>query len=329
MSQSFIFDKSIPFEERSERIFKFQYDKNPVYRVFCKTLESRYKLSKGQGLLPLLPVRAFREAEVISFPKSDAALIFRSSGTSGMQRSRHFVRSQDLYRESVVRGFRRFFDPSEYTILCYTPGYEENPDSSLVYMLNVLCNLDDSSQSRFLPLDKPLLEDDIDAVRRSGKRLMLFGAAFGLLDLAEISDIRLPADSVVIETGGMKTYRREMEKDELRIKLSKGFGVAKGQIYSEYGMCELLSQAYAKEDGWFETPHWMRITVLDADDPSTVCNPGKEGKIGIMDLANYWSCSFILTDDKGVMDEHGRFRVLGRWNPSDLRGCNFLIERDL
>ncbi len=329
MSHSFIFNELIPFDERAGRVFRFQYEKNAVYREFCNTLESKYESFTGKSVYPLLPVRAFKEADVISFSKNEAELVFKSSGTGEMQRSRHYLKSPELYRQSVVQGFSCFYDPSDFTILCYTPGYDENPDSSLVYMLNLLCKLDKAGQSRFLPLEQPLVKSEIGKIKKSGKRVMLFGAAFGLMDLAGVSGLRLPAESVVIETGGMKTYRREMTKDELHGRLSQGFGISRDQVHSEYGMCELLSQAYATDDGWFETPHWLQARVYDPGNPMRTCKPGEEGKIGIVDLANYESCSFILTDDKGVIDERGRFRVLGRWNPSDLRGCNFLIDRDL
>lgn len=326
---NFIFDESTPFHKRIQKVYNYQVEKNPVYRTFCETLLSGKIDSEDHRQIPKIPIRVFREADVASFDKEDAELVFKSSGTSDMNRSSHFLKSSSLYRESVKKGFESFYDPEKYVIWCYTPAYQDNPDSSLIYMLEQLVNRDSSRLSRFLKLDHGLDSDEIEEVSKSGKKLMLFGAAFGLLDLLQLNRIQLPEESIVVETGGMKTYKREMGKAELHQTLAEGFGLAENHIHSEYGMCELLSQAYAKEGGWFETPHWMQVTVHDPLNPMRVCEPGEEGKIGVIDLANLYSCSFILTGDRGLMDEKGRFRVLGRWNSADLRGCNFLIDRDM
>lgn len=326
---NFIFDKLSPFHKRLKRVYDYQMEKNQVYRNFCKTLIYGKIDSEDHTQIPKIPIRAFKEADLTSFDRVEAELVFKSSGTGDMNRSAHYLKTASIYRESIKKGFDCFYDLDKYVIWCYTPAYQNNPDSSLIYMLHELIKGDQTGLSRFLELDKKLEKDKVEEVLKSGKKLMLFGAAFGLLDLLQLSRSELPEDSVIIETGGMKTHKREMGKMELHQILAEGFGLAEKQIHSEYGMCEMLSQAYAKEKGWFETPHWMKVTVHDPLEPMRICEPGEEGKIGVIDLANLYSCSFILTDDRGVMDEKGRFRVLGRWNSADLRGCNFLIDRDM
>jgi hypothetical protein len=326
---NFIFDESIPFHLRLHKVYACQMEKNPVYSTFCKTLTSGKIDAADHTQIPKIPIRVFKEADVATFDRSEAELIFKSSGTGSISRSTHYLKSSSLYRESIIKGFDSFYDPENYVIWCYTPAYQDNPDSSLIYMLTQLISRDSSGLSRFLVLDRGLDKEKVEEVVKSGKKLMLFGAAFGLLDLLQVKHINLPKDSVIIETGGMKTHKREMGKKELHQTLAEGFGLTVNRIHSEYGMCELLSQAYAKEDGWFETPHWMKVTVQDPMNPLRLCEPGTEGKIGVIDLANLYSCSFILTGDRGVMDDKGRFRVLGRWNSADLRGCNFLIDRDM
>jgi hypothetical protein len=221
-----------------------------------------------------------------------------------------------------------FYDLHDYVIWAYTPGYNSNPNSSLVWMLNALIEREDSGLSKFLELDKPLLQNEIDQIRTSGKKLMLFGAAFGLLDLAERSNVDIAKDTIVMETGGMKTFRREMTKQALHEQLAKDFGLPLEQIHSEYGMTELLSQAYSVGTQWFDCPSWMQVSIRNPENPMQEVEQGEEGLIGVIDLANFYSCSFILTGDKGIMNTENQFQVLGRWNPKNLRGCNFLIDQD-
>lgn len=327
-----------PFEEKALRVFEYQLEHNLVYRRYCEALgvANAHPEPRGGGegsemkigSVPLLPIRAFKDAEVTTQPGEEHELTFQSSGTSGMERSVHKVYRKKLYRQSLLKGFSHFYEPDGAVILAYTPGYAENPESSLIWMLKELIGQDESYQSRFLPLDEPLRQSDVDAIRESGRQLILFGAAFGLIDLAERSSVSFPANSIVIETGGMKTHRREMVREELHRKLAGGFGLPVERVHSEYGMAELLSQAYATGSPWFRTPPWMQVTVRDPGDPQKVQPPFREGLIGVIDLANLYSCSFLLSGDRGMADRDGRFQVLGRWNPKDLRGCNFLIEED-
>ncbi|SMO55015.1 hypothetical protein [Gracilimonas mengyeensis] len=331
ISSEVIFDPSIPFEKKALKVFHFQQENNPVYHRFCKALE----IGEVSGIeeIPLLPIEAFKETEALSIPENSEFKIqnskfFQSSGTSGMERSRHYLPKPEIYQGSILKGMQHFYELDEYVIWAYTPGYSDNPHSSLIHMLNLLIEREASGMSRFLELDQPLDEKAIQKVEKSGKKLMLFGAAFGLMDMLELKPVQLPKDSVILETGGMKTHRREMTKEELHHQLAEGFGLPESQIHSEYGMCELLSQAYAQGSLWFNTVPWMKVSIRNSQNPMEILPAGEEGLIGLMDLANLYSCAFILTGDKGVQREDGSFQVLGRWNPQNLRGCNFLIDSD-
>ncbi|MFN1834339.1 hypothetical protein AB2B38_003665 [Balneola sp. MJW-20] len=324
---SFIFNNDLSFREKALSVFKYQFENNEVYQRFCKALGETDPLTLTQ--IPLIPVEAFREAEMyIPDASAEADLEFRSSGTTGMKRSRHKVKDAEIYHMSILKGFETFYDVQDPVLLAYTPGYSDNPQSSLIYMLDHLISHDESGWSRFLDLNESLNRKEVDKISGSGRTMILFGAAFGLLDLLERGDCKLPEDSIIIETGGMKTHRREMSREDLHSALAEGFGVPEVQVHSEYGMTELLSQAYSQGDEWFKAVPWMQISIRDPYNPLKKADPGDEGLIGIIDLANVYSCAFILTGDRGVQRPDGSFRVLGRWNPSDLRGCNFLIDRD-
>lgn len=324
---SMIFEADLPFRDKALQAYQLQVLRSPVYRVFSQSYYAPGELPDKVENIPLLPIRAFKDTEMI-VEGAAAELTFKSSGTGSMTRSKHPVADQKIYETAVIKGFEQHFSLSDHVLLCYTPGYNENPDSSLLRMLDFLIKRDDEHLSRFLPLDQPLQTSLFDEVTRSGRTIILFGAAFGLLDLVEMNSAPLPDGSHIIETGGMKTYRREMEKSELRQVLGKSFKIPGSQIHSEYGMCELLSQMYAIGGVWFTAPHWVHMTVRDPRDPFRICKPGEEGKIGIIDLANIFSCPFILTEDRGVMNEDGEIAVLGRWHGAELRGCNFLMEQD-
>ena len=322
------FDKSISFEEKAFQIFEYQKANNKIYKRFCEALVVREVNSIEE--IPLLPIQAFKDAVVISSPDSNTKIqildFFQSSGTSGMSRSRHYLIDASVYRNSIIEGMNHFYDLDDYVILAYTPGYADNPNSSLVWMLNTLIERESSGLSRFLDLGHVLDQIVIDEIVASGKKVMLFGAAFGLLDLIEMGSSKLPEDSIILETGGMKTHRREISKEELHDQLANGFGITKSQVHSEYGMTELLSQAYSQGSLWFEPVPWMGVTIRNPQKPMEILPIGEEGLIGVIDLANIHSCSFILSGDKGVQNEKGQFQVLGRWNPVNLRGCNFLID---
>lgn len=330
ISPDLIFEESLSFEEKTLRVFRFQRKHNPVYKRFCDALG----IQKVQSIseIPLLPIQAFKDTEVLATPENSKFNIqnleFQSSGTSGMSRSRHIVPAPEIYRRSIIEGMQHFYDLDEFVIWAYTPGYNENPNSSLVWMLNMLIEREESGLSRFLELNEPLNVEQIEKVKQTGKKLMLFGAAFGLLDLVEMKKVQLPADSMVMETGGMKTHRREMSREEMHRILADGLGLSMSRIHSEYGMTELLSQAYNPGGYWFGTVPWMEVSIRNAKNPMEEVRTGEEGLIGVIDLANLYSCPFILTGDKGIQVGGGKFQVLGRWNPQNLRGCNFLIDQD-
>lgn len=320
-----IFDSDLSFKEKALKVFNYQFENNQVYHRYCNALE----IYPGNDRdYPLLPIKAFKDVELTTQPDYDPDLVFQSSGTSDMNRSKHHVIDASLYRLSLLQGFRHFYNLNSSVIWGYMPGYSDNPHSSLIYMLQELILQDNSKLSRFLRLDEALIKREIDKVQESGKQLILFGAAFGLLDLLEEKKVSLPSNSIIIETGGMKTHRREISRRQLHRRLAAGFGLDSSRVHSEYGMAELLSQAYATGGPWFRPVPWMQITIRNPDNPLEELPAHREGLIGIIDLANVYSCSFILTGDRGLMDKKGRFQVMGRWNPKDLRGCNFLIEED-
>lgn len=327
-----LFSEDLPFAERAAALYRLQREENPVYNRFCEALGAPQDLPGDPDKLPLLPVRAFADAEVrcgAGEGQDDGReLLFRSSGTGRGTRSVHRVPDPDLYRGSLLHGFRRHYGLDDSAIWAYTPGYSENPDSSLVWMLRELIEASGTPLSRFLPLGETYDAGQVEEVRQGGRTLILFGAAFGLLDLLEAGAPQLPSDSVVIETGGMKTHRREMGREELHRRLSRGFGLDSSRVHSEYGMAEMLSQSYATGGSWFHTPPWLGVSVRDPDDPTWALPPGREGLLGFVDLANRHSCAFLLTGDRGAHNGKGDFRVEGRWNPDNLRGCNFMIDRD-
>lgn len=321
-----IFDGSIPFKKRCLDLFDFQFQYNQVYRTFSETLGVTPRKISSVDQIPLLPIEAFKRCRIVTNqPSGEPEVYFESSGTSGMDRSQHVVLNQSVYKESVLSGFDTHFPVNQTALAFYMPGYRQNRHSSLIKMAEILIENDPSGLSRFIQTSDDLCKM-IENVNQYGKKLVLFGAAFGLLDMIEQWDIPDTNNIEVIETGGMKTYRREISKRELRIRISDGFNIPQKSIHSEYGMCELLSQMYAIGSEWFSHPHWINVTIRNSDNPMIEEGYGEEGKIGIIDLANLYSCPFILTEDRGVMNAEGQFQVLGRWNTESLRGCNFLID---
>jgi hypothetical protein len=323
----YIFDSSLSFTERCLEVYRFQKEKNQVYNFFSAALGYTGATLTGHEEVPLLPIRAFNQG-IISVDGVSHQLVFKSSGTSGMNQSSHYIHDTTLYMRAVNKEFYTHFPVEKYALICYMPGYRDNPHSSLIWMAQYLISRDRSGLASFWENGEFNLGKWEEQVNKSGKIPLLFGAAFGLLNIIDNGKSPFSGPVEIIETGGMKTFKREITKEQLRKKLSEGFCIPQGSIHSEYGMCELLSQMYAIGDEWFTAPNWVWVTIRDPENPRRICNPGEEGKIGIIDLANVYSCPFILTDDRGVADESGRFKVLGRWNIDDPRGCNFLIDRD-
>ncbi len=312
------------FLEKSLDIFRYQADNNPVYREFVSKpgiISSPVDTFTG---IPFLPVEFFRNFKVITGAQPHE-IVFESSGTTGNMTSRHYITDLEIYRKSFSESFRLFYgDPSDYVIVALLPAYIEKKNSSLIFMMNELIGLTGSSFSGFFKNNFRELIDTIRKARKDNRKILLIGVSFALLDLAEKYSPDL-SDIIVMETGGMKGRRKELTRTELHSILAEKLNVR--SIHSEYGMTELLSQAYSKGAGIFYCPPWMKILVRDIYDPLAVTlEPGITGGINIIDLANIHSCSFIATGDLGRLHEDGSFEVLGRIDNSDIRGCNLLVD---
>lgn len=324
-AENYLFNSDASFSKKFEDVFTFQYNNNPVYKTFLQALGYTGSEAFTAHSVPLLPVRAFKLGTVMP-EKFSADLVFRSSGTSEMQKSVHKIVKPEIYKKAISTEFYAHFPKEEFVILGLLPKYEDNPDSSLIWMVRYLINNDPSGLSGFIQHHTHFDKNWVDEIKSTGKKLLLFGAAFGLIDFMNRSNPFESLDIEVLETGGMKTYKREMSKSLLREKISNFFGISSSAVHSEYGMCELHSQMYAIGSEWFTSPHWVEVSIRDAENPERECEIGEEGKIGIIDLANLYSCPFILTDDRGVMNNRREFQVLGRWDTDNMRGCNFLID---
>jgi hypothetical protein len=304
-------------------IFHFQYDRNEIYRRYADAIGVAPEKVTHFSQIPFLPVSFFKTHPVvsgISLPEK----IFLSSGTTGIERSHHRILDLSVYDESLVKGFEWFYGRLEaYDIFALTPDSQQNPDSSLIYMISRWILKSRSEVSGFY-LDRPeLLAKLLEERKSPGKRLLLIGLSYALIDFAEKFPLALPG-AVIMETGGMKGRRKEMIREELHVFLLERFRCK--NIHSEYGMTELLSQAYAKENGRFKTPPWMKVLVRDTNDPLCLLPEGKTGGINIIDLANFNSCSFLALQDLGKINDDGFFEVLGRFDFSDLRGCNLMVD---
>lgn len=300
-------------------VFRFQRDHCPVYGAFVSSL-GRLEPTKFEEI-PFLPISFFKSKDIIA-KGCETDLTFLSSGTMGMMRSKHLVASSTVYIRSFVNSYCKFIGhPEDQVILALLPNYEEQGNSSLVYMVNHLIQLTGSPVSGFMLNELKEVKRSYDQAIQSGKKVVIFGVSYALLDLAEIgTDLSL---ATVIETGGMKGRRKELTKEELHQKLVNGLGVT--YVSSEYGMTELLSQAYSNKEGVFTCPNWMKVLCRDVNDPFHYVAEGKTGGINVIDLANLYSCSFIATQDLGRIEGHA-FRIMGRFDNADLRGCNLMVE---
>ncbi|MFD2517082.1 LuxE/PaaK family acyltransferase [Salinimicrobium flavum] len=310
------------FNALALKIFHFQYSENEVYRRFCDLLQTDTQKVDSIKKIPFLPIEFFKSEKVIS-SSEEAEIVFTSSGTTGQQKSKHFVTDLEIYVESFRRGFEYFYNNVEdYAVLALLPSYLEREGSSLIFMAKDLIERSRNPHSGFYLNDLEALKDKLQLLEQQHQKVLLIGVSFALLDLAEGSSFHLK-NTIVMETGGMKGRRKEMIRAELHEVLKNGFGVEK--IHSEYGMTELLSQAYSTGDGVFECPPWMKILIRDPEDALSLLPPGKTGGLNIIDLANINSCSFIATQDLGKDLENGKTEILGRFDNSDIRGCNLLI----
>ncbi len=318
----FDIDGAGAFDRLAMEVFRFQYSHNDVYRQFCDALERPPSKVGGLADIPFLPVELFKQHRVVSY-RGEAAIVFSSSGTSGTETSRHYVKDLSVYRRSFTEGFRYFYgEPANYCILALLPSYLERDDASLVYMARGLMDQSAHPDNGFYLEDMRGLHEKLVRLSDQGQPTLLLGVTFALLDLAEAHPTKM-RNVVVMETGGMKGRRKEMVREELHALLKQAFGVE--TIHSEYGMTELLSQAYSKANGLFACPPWMKVLTRDSNDPLTMTEGCRTGGINIIDLANIFSCSFLSTQDLGKMHADGRFEVLGRFDNSDVRGCNLMV----
>ncbi|POY40488.1 acyl transferase [Flavobacterium alvei] len=310
------------FEKIALKTFRFQYENNLVYREFCDFLKTDVRKVKSLEQIPFLPIQFFKSHTVVSNTNT-AKAIFTSSGTTGMATSKHFVTDVFLYEESYRKGFSQFYGNIEdYVVLALLPSYLEREGSSLIYMVEDLIQMTNNPESGFYLHNHEELIEKLIRLDNLGQNVILIGVTYALLDLIEKQKFDLQ-NTIIMETGGMKGKRKEMIREELHQQLCEGFGVT--AIHSEYGMTELLSQAYSLGNGVFECPSWMQILVRDTEDALTYVQQGKTGGINVIDLANINSCSFIATQDLGKKNPNNSFEVLGRFDNSDIRGCNLMV----
>jgi len=310
------------FEKIALKVFRFQYDNNLVYQQFCNFLKKDKTNVKSLTEIPFLPIQFFKSHEVLSSAETIQET-FTSSGTTGMQTSKHLVTDISFYEQSYRLGFSAFYGNIEdYCVLALLPSYLEREGSSLIYMVDDLIKSSNHKDSGFYLNNYDALIAKLIELDYSGQNVILIGVTYALLDLVEQQNFQLK-NTIIMETGGMKGKRKEMIREELHSILCTGFGVSK--IHSEYGMTELLSQAYSLGDGVFECVPWMQILIRDTEDALTYLPDGKTGGINVIDLANSNSCSFIATQDLGKKNPNHSFEVLGRFDHSDIRGCNLLV----
>lgn len=314
------------FETLALDVFRFQYENNAVYRSYCDILQSNPENVYAIEQVPFLPIQFFKQKE-IKATAFEPELIFESSGTTGENVSRHFVRYAAVYDQSFLKGFKLFYgDVEDWCILGLLPAYLERKNSSLVYMVDRLIRLSGHPLSGFYLYDHQKLIETLKANEASGQKTLLIGVTFALLDLAAAYPLPLK-HTTIMETGGMKGRGKELIREEVHNILRKSFSVP--VIHAEYGMTELLSQAYSQGNGLFRTVPWMKIMLREEDDPfnlhPTVKNGIQHGLINIIDLANIYSCSFIATDDIGRLHSDGSFEVLGRMDHADVRGCSLMV----
>ena len=309
------------FNEKALELFKFQYLDNTLYREFANHFAASPNSVNEIKQIPFLPVSFFKTG-VVKTGEFVPEVVFKSSGTTGQIPARHFVKHLGIYRESFVKGFEFFYgNLGDYCILGLLPAYLERTGSSLVWMVEEWMRISRHPENGFYLYEFEKLRDVLLKLESRKQRTILIGVSFALLDFAEKYSMQL-SQTIVMETGGMKGRREEITREELHQILKEKLGVTR--VHSEYGMTELLSQAYSKGEGKYQPVPWMKMLVRDEDDPLSL-HPSGEGLVNIIDLANHYSCSFISTDDVAKLSEDGSFEILGRMDNSDIRGCSLLV----
>ncbi len=310
------------FTNTALQVFKHQFANNKVYRSFCDLIYVHPSDVHTVEQIPFLPIQFFKTREVLS-SADEIQETFTSSGTTGGTTSKHLVTDLSWYETSYLKGFEHFYGNIEdYVVLALLPNYLERKGSSLIYMVDDLIKRSQHTESGFYLNNLDELAQKLKFLDTQGKKVLLIGVSFALLDLIEQYEFNL-SNTIIMETGGMKGRRKELIRNELHTILSNGFGVQ--NIHSEYGMTELLSQGYSKGNGVFNCPPWMQILTRDTEDALTILPKGKSGGINVIDLANYNSCSFIATQDLGKVYQDNSFEIIGRFDNSDIRGCNLMV----
>lgn len=316
-----IFDTTVSFEEKALEVFRFQAKENVIYKRFIDSLKVDVNSVESITEIPFLPVSFFKTHKVLS-RTGNVDIVFTSSGTMG-ETSSHYVSHVNLYIESFTRSFQQFYgDIKEYCFLALLPSYLEREGSSLVYMCNHLIKESNHRLSGFYLHNRKELNDHLKQLQQQKQKTILLGVTYALLDQAADYPIDFP-ELIIMETGGMKGKRREMIKEEVHAILKGAFHI--NAVHSEYGMTELLSQAWSHGNGLYFCPSWMKMLVRNVNDPLEVKLSGSGG-VCIIDLANIYSCSFIATQDLGIVNVDGSFTINGRFDNSDLRGCNLMIQ---
>lgn len=301
-------------------IFRWQYANNPVYKDWCDSIKVNLHAVQSVKQIPFLPVSLYKTHKIVT-TEFNEEIIFTSSGTTGLHTSKHYVKDTNLYTSSFTACFELFYGkPQNYCIIALLPSYIERGGSSLVYMVDELIRKSEHTASGFYLSDYAVLANKLKALQEQNQQVFLIGVTYALLDFAEAFPAPLK-NTIVMETGGMKGRRTEMTRDEVHEMLRTAFSV--DIIHSEYGMTELLSQAYSAGNGLFKMPNWMKALVRQEDDPFILSETGK-GVMNIIDLANLYSCCFIATDDLASIYPDGSFEIIGRRDNSDLRGCSLL-----
>ncbi|WGQ12008.1 acyl transferase [Pedobacter gandavensis] len=323
IKQIFSISNNEQFEETCLEVFKHQVENCDVYKAYISHLKVQPEAIKSAKEIPFLPISFFKTHEVLS-SKDPVEITFSSSGTTGMLQSKHLVTDLSVYDQSFTLAFEQFYGSIENTcFLALLPSYLEREGSSLIYMVDALIRDSKHPDSGYFLHNHEELHQKLTALQAIGQKTILIGVTYALLDFIEKYQINFP-ELVVMETGGMKGKRKEMVREELHQLLQEGFGVA--DIHSEYGMTELLGQAYSKGAGIFNCPPWMKIYLRDTNDPLSLVDNKSTGGINVIDLSNVNSCSFIATQDLGRLFPDGSFEVLGRFDNADIRGCNLLVQ---
>lgn len=302
------------FEKLKFQLWEYQRRMNPTIKEYCEYL--------GKEEIQSIPISFFKDREMRTVPQNSSEVIFESSGTTGQIPSRHFVQDIDWYKQVAELGFFHFFPKKKYKILALLPSYLERGNSSLVYMVQAWMESLGLPGSGFYLNDFDSLQQALQNAKEQAEPILLIGVAFALLDFSEQCSIQLPPDAIVMETGGMKGRKEEIVREELHRKLKEGLRISK--VCSEYGMTELLSQAYSLEKGRFFPAPTMQVFVSDIHLNRLMKDTGQSGRLHIVDLANIHSCAFIATDDIGRLHEDGSFEVLGRLDTAEMRGCSLM-----